>query len=860
MACRRPCRNRITLSAWRLRSCCCVIGLLLPGAVYPAPNAAPSVWITAPLSGSQHDAPASISIEASASDPDGSVVKVDFFSGTQLLGTDTTSPYSLVWSTAEVGNYSLTARATDNKGKAKTSAAISVSVASASIAITSPPSGAITNVFDSPVVAVKGNYVGDPATATVIVSHSGRSQLADVSEQSFSANVVVVPGDNTITATVSRPDRTSSSATVRVQGDLPLVLAVTAPADTSFYAPADVHLEATVLSPDSAISSVEFWRDGTPLATVTRPPYAFTHRTSQVGAASYGIKAVDSKGRTVEDWIPISIYPPNAAPAVAITSPTSGSNFFGTASVAVSATASDSDGYVKSVQFFADGALAATDSTAPFNASVAGLALGTHTLSARATDEDGGSGDSAAVSINMLPANELPSVSLQVPTGTETYFDPATVALVAAAEDRDGAVSRVEFYAGNTLIGTAYSSPYAAEWNAAPAGTFSLYAKAIDDLGGSSLSSPVSITVRANARPTIVLTSPADRVTTFEGEDLFLSATAADSDGTVSQVEFYSDGTLVGTSSAAPHGLTWRSIPAGDHDVHAVAVDDRGAKGESAVVRVAATRPGAVITAPTGSFVHGARTIVSGIINAPPNSGVTVNDRVAALFESGAFYADIPLVEGTNPITVSINTQNGGRYVQSFSVSSDGMPSWLVVEFTSMEGVAPTETLIKATHHGRGEATYRLNSGDPITLKEGESALLSVAFSEPYVYPFTAAAVDSEGNSVSEQFVFVAHDRTKMDVRFRSLWSQFHSHMSGGDKQRVMTFMSPGVGEMLDPALDELMSGYSAVTATFLTFEPGQITPDSALYGQRVQGEGETHLYFVEFGRDELGIWRLISM
>ena len=95
-------------------------------------NQPPSVSITSPSSGATFTAPATITIAASASDPDGSVAKVDFYAGTTLLGTATAAPYSLTWSNVAAGNYSLTAVATDNTGATTTSAAVPVTVSNSS--------------------------------------------------------------------------------------------------------------------------------------------------------------------------------------------------------------------------------------------------------------------------------------------------------------------------------------------------------------------------------------------------------------------------------------------------------------------------------------------------------------------------------------------------------------------------------------------------------------------------------------------------------------------------------------------------------------------------------------------------------
>jgi len=85
------------------------------------PNQSPVVVLTAPITNTVLFAPATLSLSATASDADGSVSKVEFFSGATLLATDVTAPYSYNWTNLPVGTYNITAKATDNKGAFSTS-------------------------------------------------------------------------------------------------------------------------------------------------------------------------------------------------------------------------------------------------------------------------------------------------------------------------------------------------------------------------------------------------------------------------------------------------------------------------------------------------------------------------------------------------------------------------------------------------------------------------------------------------------------------------------------------------------------------------------------------------------------------
>src|SRR5512142_1809341 len=87
--------------------------LLLAGGA-AAINLAPTATMTAPATGTQFNAPATITLSATASDPDGTVAQVQFFSGTTSLGSGVLAgtQYTLTWSNVVPGTYSITAKAT----------------------------------------------------------------------------------------------------------------------------------------------------------------------------------------------------------------------------------------------------------------------------------------------------------------------------------------------------------------------------------------------------------------------------------------------------------------------------------------------------------------------------------------------------------------------------------------------------------------------------------------------------------------------------------------------------------------------------------------------------------------------------
>jgi endoglucanase len=92
---------------------------------------ATQVTITAPANNATFTAPATITINASATSSTGTISKVDFYNGATLIGTDNTSPYTFTWNNVAAGTYSLTAKSTDNLNAVLTSAAVNITVTSA---------------------------------------------------------------------------------------------------------------------------------------------------------------------------------------------------------------------------------------------------------------------------------------------------------------------------------------------------------------------------------------------------------------------------------------------------------------------------------------------------------------------------------------------------------------------------------------------------------------------------------------------------------------------------------------------------------------------------------------------------------
>lgn len=93
-----------------------------------AGNSTPFVSLTAPTNNATFNAGDNITVSATASDPDGSIAKVEFYNDQGKIGEDVTAPYSITWSNVQIGNYTLRARAIDNNFTDSLSLPVNISV------------------------------------------------------------------------------------------------------------------------------------------------------------------------------------------------------------------------------------------------------------------------------------------------------------------------------------------------------------------------------------------------------------------------------------------------------------------------------------------------------------------------------------------------------------------------------------------------------------------------------------------------------------------------------------------------------------------------------------------------------------
>ncbi|MDX5436474.1 MAG: Ig-like domain-containing protein, partial [Pontibacter sp.] len=273
-----------------------------------------------------------------------------------------------------------------------------------------------------------------------------------------------------------------------------------------------------------------------------------------------------------------------------------------------------------------------------------------------------------------------------------------------------------EFYNGATKLGEDLTSPYTYSWSGVSAGNYQLTARAIDNAGTSATSAVVNITVNnpANTAPTVTITSPANNTTYTAPASITIVANASDTDGTVSQVEFFQGTNKLGEVTSSPYSFTWNSVAAGTYALTARATDNLGAASTSAVVNVTVNAPAnqgptVSITSPSNNATFTAPATIS--------IGATASDPDGSVVKVEFFQGTTKLGEDlTSPYSISWESVQAGSYsltarvtdnlgavatseAVNVTVSAPASPS--ITGFNPTSGAVGTEVTITGTNLSR---------------------------------------------------------------------------------------------------------------------------------------------------------------
>lgn len=567
----------------------------------------PTVSITSPGNDAIIPPATNILIEASASDANGTIAKVDFYRGNILLGTDNTAPYThTITGTLADEEYNVKAIATDNDGFTTSSEMIHIEIGDnqAPIVLITAPSN-------------EGSYAtGDEVTIVVSASDSdgyitkvefydGNVKLGQDNTFPYEytiSNLSVGPHDFTALAYDSNgASVVSSTVTINVNN----LCGIDAVADLDF----DSNSGSGLVAQNGGGTNGILQGDATKVAASTGGNVLLLSSSGDYVSVPHYADIGFTDNITLSGWVNVNEYIGDAgiivkgstarAYGLRITSdgrlnfnvPNGGSwSSNGTLNLRqwyhVAATYDGSN-----VRFYIDGVLDPNQPAAIINfpnntepLTVGADLVNTNKYFDGLIDEAGvycralSGGEIVTLASETAP-NILPELNVTMPADGDSYFSGDDIVIQADASDLDGTITKVEFFVNGVKIGEDTSAPYEYTYSTPPVGDYDIITRAFDNMGSVATINDITVLVEA---PDILMEAECANV----GSEIGTRSIGSASNG--AYVLYPGVGKTFLSAPADPDNhIIFRFIPAviGTYEVH-VRVQANSSNNDSFWVRI----------------------------------------------------------------------------------------------------------------------------------------------------------------------------------------------------------------------------------------------------------------------------------
>lgn len=555
-------------------------------------NQAPQGVVTSPAHGTTFNAPASITIQATATDPDGDAIqKVDFVAynsatGSVPLGTDMTAPYEFTWTNVPVGTYALYAIPTDSHGLR------GVSTQVVHVFVVDP--SAVSVSFITPIdgeTVVEGAYVPirvavSPSVILVQVRDQNNNLVAWLPGSPWSTTWrPMIVGAYTLTATAQNSQGQTATAVInitvapinhRITGTIRdsitnapvsgVTLNLVCPSTPSITAQTTTDANGNYLFTNLGTTP----NDGVTI-TPTLAQYTFDPPSRSTGYLGYITEWTNQNYSAIR----------STGISVNMTSPTAGQIFTAPASFNLAANATSTAGTITKVDFYRDAVtpvLVGTDTTAPYEIPLSGVAAGNYSYFARATDSTNSAADSTVVSITV---NAQPT-SVQLHGEVHNPGGGPMIGIVVRLTGTANGNPVTQSWTTNSNGSYLFNVPFGGDYTITPEGsnitftppsaTFLNVTASIYDI--------YFVASAANQAPTVQINSPVNGAVYTMPVAIPVNVSAADADGSITHLSVTAQSstmaTVIGQSNNGTLSFSWQPNLPGSYTIWADARDNGG--------------------------------------------------------------------------------------------------------------------------------------------------------------------------------------------------------------------------------------------------------------------------------------------
>lgn len=280
------------------------------------------------------------------------------------------------------------------------------------------------------------------------------------------------------------------------------------------------------------------------------------------------------------------------------------------------------------------------------------------------------------------------------------------------------------------------------------------------------------------------------------------------------------------------------------------------------------TAPLLTVSSPiNGSEINDDYVIVRGTLEAPVNSGVTVNGVIAEISGNpfgSEFAVRVPIEMGVNELEVNLTTVSDKQVSQALTVNRTGsIPyKFYVSERNGIDRIenqltivnTGADTIIQVDVDFEGDGSI-----DQVLVDNFEERIPHIYDYEGIYFP-QVTVTDSNGFQYTIDRIVNVVSSSRIDQLLQEQWVSLNDALIQGNHKLATGFMIDHEKEAYGEIFYLLLPRFSAIIQSHLNFQPINVYSNYASYLLNRDINGVNRAFFVTYQRDLNGVWRLSGM
>ncbi|MBI4837631.1 MAG: fibronectin type III domain-containing protein [Nitrospirae bacterium] len=240
-------------------------------------------------------------------------------------------------------------------------------------------------------------------------------------------------------------------------------------------------------------------------------------------------------------------------------------------------------------------------------------------------------------------------------------------------------------------------------------------------------------------------------------------------------------------------------------------------------------------------------------------TGVVVNGIVANIYHNEFIVNHVPLIEGSNTITVTATDTEGNTVTTAITINAVPATPHVTLRANIESGIAPLTTYFSvSTEISNAVATYQMDF-------EGDGAIdyagttfenISYTYTTEGIYYPTVVVTDAGGSTYSDTIAIIVLNATDLDALLQAKWNAMKTALRAKNIEAALNYIDAEKREIHRAKFEVLKDSMPAILDTFVEFNFVKFYKYTIEYEIVANENGVLYSYPITFIRGEDGIWR----